>query len=89
MPGIWPNAGLRAYRDGDSITINTNWTDNGTTVDGRTTPDAALSICAQVIGDLEMGPSALPYGILSIAVLAKNGWEHLAFRGNNGKCHEY
>jgi hypothetical protein len=56
-------------------------------VDGRTTIDAATTICAQVVNDYELGPNALPSGTLDVQVLAANGWEHLAFRGKNGKCH--
>jgi hypothetical protein len=81
MLGIWPGAGLKVSRQGSSITVKTNWTDNETTVDGRTTLDAA-----QIINDYEIGRS-VACNTFSIQVLASNGWEHLAFRGNNGKCH--
>src|SRR5438093_12840380 len=74
--GIWPGAGLRAYRSDDSITVHTAWGDSGVTVDGRTTLEAAVAICSQVVNDLEMGPAALPAGTLQVQVLANNGWEH-------------
>lgn len=86
MPGIWPGAGLKVSRQGSSITVKTNWADNETTVDGRTTLDAAQTICAQIINDYEIG-RGVAFDTFSIQVLASNGWEHLAFRGNNGKCH--
>jgi len=81
MPGIWPGAKLHAYRQGDQVTIATAWSDSGTTVDGRSTTDAALSICEETIGDLNFNMS------LSVVVLAGNGWEHLAFKDYNQKCH--
>ena len=86
MPGIRPGAGLKVSRQGSSITVKTNWADNETTVDGRTTLDAAQTICAQIINDYEIGRNVAS-DTYSIQVLASNGWEHLAFRGNNGKCH--
>jgi hypothetical protein len=51
------------------------------TVDDRTTQDAALGICNATWGD---------YGYvepMTITVYAANGWEHLAFKNYNDKCH--
>lgn len=80
--GIWPGAGLRAYRNGAYITIYTDWDSSETTVDGRTTREAALAICEATVGDFGYDMS------LGVTVLAANGWEHLAFKGSGAKCHE-
>lgn len=80
MPGIWPNARLRAYRDGNSVTVYTDWSDGETTVGGRSVSDAATVICGQVVNDLQDSS-------LTVEVLAENGWEHLAFKQDTGTCH--
>jgi hypothetical protein len=82
MPGIWPGAGLKVYRDGDSVTAFTNWSQGETTVDSRTTTDAAQSVCAGVLGDL-----AFPAGItLAVKVYAADGQTLLAHTDDNDKC---
>src|SRR5438105_2727695 len=45
---IWPGARLRAYCQGDSITVYTAWSPGDTTVDQRTVEDAAQTICGQI-----------------------------------------
>jgi hypothetical protein len=82
MPGVWPGAGLKVYRDGDSVTAFTNWSQGETTVDNRTTTDAAQSVCAGVLNDL-----AFPTGItLAVKVYAADGQTLLAHTDNNDKC---
>jgi hypothetical protein len=83
MPGIWPGAGLRAYKDGSYIDVYTNWGDGGTTVDGRSTVEAAAGICNAAWGDFGYTEP------LSITVYAANGWEHLAFKPTGGHCHTW
>jgi hypothetical protein len=79
-PGIWPD-GIKAYRDGDYVTVYTNWSDSDIILDGRTSTDVATTICNQVLNDLQEG--------VTVNVFAANGWEHLAHTGGfDGKCHD-
>lgn len=89
-PGIWPGAGLRAYREGDDVEVYTNWSVGQileTSVGEMTTVEAAQTICGQAINDLEIA-AGLRWGTLFVTVFAKGGVE-LAFRGASGKCHAF
>src|SRR3954452_6662162 len=52
LPGIWPEksrTGIHAYREGDTITVETGW--------ATFIPDDAVSLCRNVIADLQFNPN--------------------------------
>jgi hypothetical protein len=79
MPGIWPGAGLKAYKDGSNVTVYTLWHQDGTTVDNRTTMDAATAVCTDTLGDFGYDPT------IGVTVYAIDG-SRLAYTGADGKC---
>jgi hypothetical protein len=81
MPGVWPaSANLQATRQGNAVTVTTDWSAGETTVDGRDVTDAAQSICGVIVGDLQESD-------ISIGVLAADG-STLAYKdAGDDSCH--
>jgi len=83
--GIWPSGHLRAFRDGDMITIETEWADSDSVKDGRTARSAAQTICAPTINDLQGSGESVPR---HIDVLARDEETRLRVPGGDGMCQE-
>jgi hypothetical protein len=81
LPGIWPNSETwTVERNGDTVTVQTDWNRGDTTVDGRDVTDASQSICAVI-------PPDLSNFNVSVDVLAADGTP-LASKGNgDDTCH--
>jgi hypothetical protein len=73
---IWPSGNLKAFRQGDTITITTDWVAGQTVEDGRAVTDAAQTICGQTINDL-LSTDDVP---THIRVLAADGTTRLAYK---------